>query len=303
MELPGFKSALVKGLSSARKRVATSVKNTDNINVPEYDKVPSFLRSFARENPGSAVSCQLDTKGRFIRAFMSFGCSHLVGKANGCRYWNVTDGDWGNIPVAVGFVHKETADNFEGFFASCVQAGIKLHDRPLFSDRGKQRDAQVQLRLRGIYLNLKFCTAHMFQHMRSLSLRRFQHCQYQESDNGIINESFPAERTIKVNGKLETQSVAQYLRRIHPTSWTKFRNSKLTSEEVDRPKRLVGGRTTSAVENQNRALLLAGVRDSQVFEALVLFCKVVIHLIADKKQKARNWMASKHGHSTGKCNV
>ncbi|OWY97874.1 hypothetical protein PHMEG_00031487, partial [Phytophthora megakarya] len=88
---------------------------------------------------------------------------------------------------------------------------------------------------------------------------------------------------------------------------TKFGNSKLTSEEMSVVDAewgsveafgdacpLFGGRTTSAVESQNRALLLAGVRDSQVFEALVLFCKVVIHSIADKKQKARNWMASKH---------
>ncbi|OWY97875.1 LOW QUALITY PROTEIN: hypothetical protein PHMEG_00031488 [Phytophthora megakarya] len=83
-----------------------------------YDKVPSFLRSFARENPGSTVSCQLDTKGRFFRAFMSFGA--LIGgqdnwvpilecdgthmkhaKYNGvCLLLVGKDGDWGNIPVA-----------------------------------------------------------------------------------------------------------------------------------------------------------------------------------------------------------
>ncbi|EGZ09088.1 hypothetical protein PHYSODRAFT_339468 [Phytophthora sojae] len=75
MELPGFKRSMVKGLSTARAWVAASVKATDDVNVDHrpalvygaisrakalmeeeednYDKLPAFLRSFARKNPGS----------------------------------------------------------------------------------------------------------------------------------------------------------------------------------------------------------------------------------------------------------
>ncbi|KAG6967234.1 hypothetical protein JG687_00004399 [Phytophthora cactorum] len=92
MEIPGFKSSLVQGLSRACKRVAASVQTIGRVNVDhrqaliyraisrakkmagvnadKYDKLPSFLRSFERQNPGSRVCCQLDSKGRFIRAFL-----------------------------------------------------------------------------------------------------------------------------------------------------------------------------------------------------------------------------------------
>lgn len=113
-----------------------------------------------------------------------------------------------------------------------------------------------------------------------------------------IKEHFPATRTVKVNGVLQTQTVADYLRKIHPTSWTKFGNCHLTPEETavvgadwgDLDSygdgcSLFAGRTTSAVEGQNNALLLAGVRDSQVFGALVLYCNLVVETLADKNKK------------------
>ncbi|EGZ28364.1 hypothetical protein PHYSODRAFT_470430, partial [Phytophthora sojae] len=62
-------------------------------------------------------------------------------------------------------------------------------------------------------------------------------------------------------GKKETQSVAQYLRQIHPVSWPKFGNDKLTPDETSVVRAewgsvealgdgcpLFGGRATSAVE-------------------------------------------------------
>lgn len=33
------------------------------------------------------------------------------------------------IHVAIAFIYKETADNSEWFFASCIVAGINMHDR------------------------------------------------------------------------------------------------------------------------------------------------------------------------------
>jgi len=158
------------------------------------------------------------------------------------------DGDWGNIPVAVAFVHKETADNFEWFFASCIVPGIKMHDRPLFSDRGKQRDAQVRLRLRDIHLHLKFCALHIFFNVcghfrgvdsnidgiRSLILSLQATTTFIEYETVLseIRERFPAKRTIKANEKTVAQTAAEYLRMIHPSSWTKFGNDKLTPEKT-----------------------------------------------------------------------
>jgi len=139
MELPGFQSAIVPGLSSALKRVAESVKIVHNIKIAAvtddtYGKLPAFLRWFERQNPGSRGCCQLDSMGHFYRAFLSLG-SLIAGQDNWvpilecdgthmkhAQYNGVCvllvgkDGDWANIPVAVAFVHKETADNFEWFF-------------------------------------------------------------------------------------------------------------------------------------------------------------------------------------------
>ncbi|GMF66735.1 unnamed protein product [Phytophthora fragariaefolia] len=118
--------------------------------------------------------------GRFYRAFLSLG-SLVAGQDNWapilefdgahmkhepyngvCVLLVGKDGDWSNILVAVTFVHKETADNFECFFANCVVTGIKLHDRAVFSDRGKQREAQIRLHIRGIIVHLKFCSLYIF---------------------------------------------------------------------------------------------------------------------------------------------
>jgi len=71
------------------------------------------------------------------------------------------DGDRRNVPVAVGFIHKETGDNFAWFLAHCVAAGLRLSDRAVFTDRGKQRNAQQILCRAGIKVNLKFCCMHL----------------------------------------------------------------------------------------------------------------------------------------------
>lgn len=45
--------------------------------------------------------------------------------------------------------------------------------------------------------------------------------KYNEALAGI-EKQFPAVRTRIVNGQKETQSAAEYLRELHPVSWTKF---------------------------------------------------------------------------------
>jgi hypothetical protein len=71
------------------------------------------------------------------------------------------DGDRRNVPVAIGFIHKETGDNFALFLAHCVAAGLRLSDRAVFTDRGKQLNAQQILCRAGIKVNLKFCCMHL----------------------------------------------------------------------------------------------------------------------------------------------
>ncbi|KAG3136485.1 hypothetical protein PI124_g20277 [Phytophthora idaei] len=106
---------------------------------------------------------------------------------------------------------------------------------------------------------------------------------------------------------MENQTVDQYLRKIHPTSWLKFGNDPLTPEEASAIASewkaapaygvrcpLFNARTNSAIEGQNHAMLLAGIRDCQVFGALTLFCNVVVETLADKKTNASNRMIDKH---------
>ncbi|ETK96571.1 hypothetical protein L915_00750 [Phytophthora nicotianae] len=84
------------------------------------------------------------------------------------------DGDWYNIPPAIGFIHKETAENFAWFIANCVASGLKLDDKALFTDCGRQHEAQKLLEGRGVVVNLTSCGLHIVfnvcDHFRSRSL-------------------------------------------------------------------------------------------------------------------------------------
>jgi hypothetical protein len=77
-----------------------------------------------------------------IHSLYSSVCVLLVGK----------DGNWGNIPAAIAFVHKDTAE--------LVLAGIKLHDRALFSDRGNNSMHRSVCVV--VTAHLKFCALHIF---------------------------------------------------------------------------------------------------------------------------------------------
>lgn len=97
-------------------------------------------------------------------------CLMLTGKS----------GDGTNIPAAVAFVHKETIDNFAWFYANFLAAGIYFHDRPLFTDRGKQLEAQQLLSRLRFQINLKFCSLHLefktIHRFKSVALRISSGC-------------------------------------------------------------------------------------------------------------------------------
>ncbi|POM66062.1 Hypothetical protein PHPALM_18138 [Phytophthora palmivora] len=197
------------------------------------DKLSAFLNAFACENPGSRVCCQLDSKGRFYRVFLSIGC--LVAtqdnwvpiiECDGTHMKSKT-GNWENIPCAIAFISKEIADNFDWVFANCLAAGIKLHDRPQFCDRGKQRETQKRLKDRGITINLKFCALHIFfnvcghfravapaiDSIRVLIFRLQASSRLAEYDEVLeeIGERFPVSRTVHVDDSTQEQSAQNYV--------------------------------------------------------------------------------------------
>ncbi|KAG3163322.1 hypothetical protein PC110_g16845 [Phytophthora cactorum] len=123
-----------------------------------------------------------------------------------------------------------------------------MDDRAVFTDRGKLREAQLRLQNRGIAIHLKFCALHIFFNVcgrfRAVdpnidNIRALVFClqatttvvEY-ESVLDEIRVVSPVSRKVKVNGNMENQTVDQYLRMIHPTSWTKFGNGSLTPEEA-----------------------------------------------------------------------
>ncbi|KAF1775193.1 hypothetical protein GQ600_10451 [Phytophthora cactorum] len=43
-------------------------------------------------------------------------------------------GNCGNVLAAFAFVQEETTDSFAWFHANCLVAGIRLYNRPIFTD-------------------------------------------------------------------------------------------------------------------------------------------------------------------------
>ncbi|KAG6967238.1 hypothetical protein JG687_00004400 [Phytophthora cactorum] len=153
-----------------------------------------------------------------------------------------------------------------------------MDDRALFTDRGKQREAQLRLQNRRIAIHLNAVDPNI-DNIRALVFRLQATITLVEYESVLdqIRVAFPVSRKVKVNGNMENQAVDQYLRKSHPTSWTKFGNGSLTPEEasaiasewkaasaygVGCP--LFAGRTTSAIEGSaaGRHSQLSGFRCS-----------------------------------------
>lgn len=224
-------------------------------------------------------------------------CLSLIGK----------DGNRKNVPATIVFVHNETKDNFAWFFASCIAAGIRLHDRVVFTDRGLQLKAQQLLSSFGLELNIKFCslhiafnTVHRFKpgypdieqrvapfiyRLQATELRK----EY-EQVMGEIRQSFPIPDQPGSRGQ---STVADYLVSIHPTNWTRFGNCTLSNAEVEylqiqwkkkkshgRPIPLFGVRTTSGTEGKNNAIIWCMIQDQLPYGALVSFCNRVMNVVS-----------------------
>ncbi|OWZ17294.1 hypothetical protein PHMEG_0008781 [Phytophthora megakarya] len=136
VELSGFKGAIAKKLNSARARVTSSVKQMDNVNVDQrsalvykaiarvkkmmetevdkYDKLLSFLRSFARENPGIFLAIGALVQGKDNWSpLLECDTTHMK-RQHYIGLWVLLvgkDDQWMNIPVYVSFIHKETVEH------------------------------------------------------------------------------------------------------------------------------------------------------------------------------------------------
>jgi hypothetical protein len=298
-----------------------------------YKTIASWLRVFAQRNPGSRVCCQVDTHGRFYRCFLSIGeiveNQHLlipVYEVDGAHMKNPEyngicvllvghDGNKENVPLAIGFIHKETTDNFSWFFANCIAAGIALDKVALFSDRGKQLNAQILLGRIGLKISLKFCSLHIAFNVaarfrltdpekliaRGL-VQKLQKVSTRIQFEAILDEIREALPRPINEGTADEEYVSDYLKAIHPTSWTLMGNYSLSAAEVEwlqhewvdipsygEPLPLFGVKTTSGVEGQNNATLWSGLRDSFPQAALELFCLDAINTLRNKRDQACTW--------------
>lgn len=118
-----------------------------------FQEIPALLNQFKGQNPGSFTAVEVDSEGRFFRAFVSCGvivqsmaynqqilgidCAHTTGADfSGLQMILVgRDGNLSNLVIAVALVDAESIANYEWFF-DCVEAsGLSIGSRPVFCDR------------------------------------------------------------------------------------------------------------------------------------------------------------------------
>jgi hypothetical protein len=214
-----------------------------------------------------------------------------------CVVLTAIDGDGHNLPLAMGFIQKETSDNFAWFFTNCIAAGIRLADVPVFTDRGKQLNAQQLLQKNGLQLHLKFCSLHIVfnatdrfrldeeeQNLARSLIFKLQAVRLRVQYESVIAEIRQAlPRSISVGNKKE-EFLSDYLRKIHLTSWTRLGNYFLLPSEqawlvtewrnitaYGSPLPLLGVRPTSAIEEENHAFIWSVTRDCTPPDADVAF--------------------------------
>ena len=150
-----------------------------------FQGVEAFMKEYMRMNPGSKCTLEVDTKDRFMRAFISNDnvistqCRNVpVGgiDAGNSKHkdYNGTHltlvgrtGDGKNITYCLGIVPKETIVHYVWFFMCARAAGVKLNEMVIFVDRGFQRNSinvLMQLTANGEWaVNLKYCTRHILR--------------------------------------------------------------------------------------------------------------------------------------------
>lgn len=303
-----------------------------------YDTLVAFLKKFAVLNSGSRVCCQMDNKCRFYQGFIAIGsvisrlnnllpvyeidgthmkhpqyngvCLTLIGK----------DGNKGNVLIAAGFVPKETKWNFAWFLSNCIAAGVSLADVALFTDRGLQLEAQMLLSQLGLQIHLKFCALHIvFDVCHRFKIIdpdikrvqpfvfKLQACNSRRGYESVLRE-IRKEFPVPIHARsAKEEYIDDYLRKIHPTSWSRFGNFSHDEDDIayikkhwsktpsyGSPKPLCGVRTTSGAEGENNALLWNSLRSSQVPAAFIRFCSRVMIAVNSSGRISSTWQTAKH---------
>ncbi|GMF58889.1 unnamed protein product [Phytophthora fragariaefolia] len=279
LEHPGFRGTILEGHCTSMARVVKNMRDVHGVDISRQSAMAycngprvcsslayTFLLEFARRNPGSRVCCQLDSKGRFYRAFLSIGsvvwaqdaflpvwecdgthmkdplyngiCLSIIGK----------DGNKQNVPVAVAYIHKETVDNFAWFFCNCIVAGMKMSFRPAFCGRGNQLAAQALLLRLGLKVHLKFCILYIrfntMDKFKSLklnlqsvkddisALQAASTTEGYEHVKSAISAKYPKDISKVVGEKVVDEYIWSCLCSIHPTDWSVVGNIEATPHEA-----------------------------------------------------------------------
>ena len=170
--LDGFKGSFTYGVHTSRNRVISSVSKVNKIDISsntlsstiyrairetedkkkqldcsDFTLIPPYLRCLANDNPGTYVSCQLDSEDRFLRCIVVYGplvnfqdglliygidCCHMSCPSYNGLMMNLIgrDGNHTNQIVATAFVNTETIDNYCWFFMNCICAGVDFEKIP-----------------------------------------------------------------------------------------------------------------------------------------------------------------------------
>jgi len=274
--LEGFNCAFTQGVHTSRKRVISCVSNVHKVdisrrslsstiyrairetehknNIPddkEFMLVPPFLRSLANDNPGTYVSCELDSGNRFYRyivvyrplvkyqeCLLMFGidCCHMPTPSYNGIMMNLIgrDGNHTNQIVATAFINTETIDNYCWFFLNCIRAGIDFENIPVQSDRGHQRGAQCVLAKMGLSVSLKFCVVHIKLNLfdkfkeEGVDLKALENTVVQLQRSSNVQDYFHVFESVKHI----SENIYDYLLLIHPTSFSVFGNKQFSKEEI-----------------------------------------------------------------------
>ncbi|TYZ63467.1 hypothetical protein PybrP1_001970 [[Pythium] brassicae (nom. inval.)] len=384
-ELPGFKSAILPGHDSSHARVAHSPAVIDNVcttgkqaaiyrsitrskqlrqsaalETDEYSLIPAFRTALQSVNPGITTSCQIDSQGRFLRAFLALVAAVLaqehhfpvfeadgthikssvlrLGPISGYQLCASLGSSLGTLLVRRAGRARARREQHEPFPDPLHQyAQLNSHRtartiRHTLSTMGccnlcSEGDeatssgssvcawrptsdsaaplssptvgTQIELSKHGVQLNLKFCCTHLIRNtvdqfssvepeidQASPFAYRLQQCStYRDytSTLELIRECSPVGFTGRASSQPET--VYDYLRNLHPTSWSPFGNYDYCNVKRDRiesewrgvhPSGVAtphfGVRSTDGVEGENHALVWSHFRDQTPTLAPLTYC-------------------------------
>ncbi|TYZ58765.1 hypothetical protein PybrP1_007688, partial [[Pythium] brassicae (nom. inval.)] len=316
--LAGLQSAVIEGLSAARARVAASLRAVNGANVQgqpatmykaiqaaksairpaeeistEYSALPSFLREFEHQNPGSRVCLQLDSLGRHYRTFVILDPliqhQHL----------------WQPIPQSMARtsrsqLHSSRARRRRTLCGSsriARQRGSSWRASPCSAIVGTS-DLRNKSWKRSVYL----CSSSF---ACSISSSTAPTASILSTQIFATTRGWYAScRLLPLFGRTpREQTLEMYLRGIHPVLWTELGNYAHTPAEEEflregwgetrsygRPMPLFGVKKTLANEGDNNGLLWSLCRGQHVPCALKLYHERAAASMQCKRKVCASWV-------------